>query len=228
MNKLPLLMILLIISCAPNLSGNDAYQPSLEAFEVSEKCPNICWLGIHPETTSVDEAIAVIMKSKQINRKEFLQISDVSLQTVWGYTDKTGTFSSDVWINFDSGFVRSIHFGQLAPFSIKDFVSMLGEPDKILIKIDHTIDGGDLVTYSLYFSSRKASLFVYPGSWDGPNPDDYITSLVLNSEFTYPKIFEGEKQQSWIGYGHLQDYLPEQELPSGTYTPPETGPSYWP
>lgn len=225
MKKTVLLTILFLSSCVSKLSDNRAYQPSFEAFEVSDKCPSICWLGINPGTTSIDEAISIVMGSNKINRDEFLQITNTSLQSVWAYTDTSGVYKSNISLIFSNGVVESIYFNTLTPFTLSDFVRLLGEPDIIIIELDKTVDSGDLVHYAVYFSLSRTSLSVYPGSWNGPNPHDYISTLVLNAEFTHPEFFFiQEKQQPWIGYERLQEYLPDQELPLGTYTPPETGP----
>ncbi len=219
MHKRIFLFALVFTSSVFGCSGDASHRPSIEAFEVSKNCPNVCWLGISPGATSANEATAIVMNADEIEREQFFKISESGIQTIWK-TDKSNTFTANVWINFDNDIVKSINFGPVAPFTVNDFASLLGEPNKIVIKLDRTIDGGNIVMYAAYFSRYEASIFVYPGSWNGPNPDDYIESLVLNAEFTYPRDLEEELQQPWLGYEHLQEYLPGQDLPSGPYTSP--------
>ena len=91
---------------------------------------------------------------------------------------------------------------------------MFGEPDTIIIRLDNTTDGGDLVEYAAYFPSHRVSFSVATGYLDGPNSQDYIAALTLNAEFTYSKFFKDEKPQSWLGYGRLKEYLPDVEIPA--------------
>jgi hypothetical protein len=201
-------------------------QPSINAFEVSESCPNVCWLGIHPGTTTTAEAVEIVMTSNQMDREDFVQVLDTEIQTVWGFTDQSGAYRSRVYINFNNGLVESIGLSMMKPFTLGDFISLLGEPDIIVIEIDHTIHGNDIVNYAVYFSVKRVSISVYPGAWDGPNSQDFIETVVLNSEFTYHPFFKEAKQQPWLGYGQLDKYLPGQELPSGPYVPSKTNSDY--
>jgi hypothetical protein len=189
---------------------------SIAAFEAGKECPHVCWLGIQPEITSADNAISILMASNQINHEKLFQRSDTELLTQW-YTDETKTFYSDVWLMFEGKLVKSITFNLLTPYNMNYFISLFGAPDTIIIDLDQTIDGGNLVNYAVYFSQDKVSLSVYPGSWDGPNPEDPIRGMTINSEFTYSIFLKKVKQQPWQGYGHLKDYLPGQEIPFGSY-----------
>jgi hypothetical protein len=181
--------------------------------------PHVCWLGINPGVTSIDDAVAVLMTSDQIDRARFFKRTDSGIQTIWK-PDTSNIYIANVWVNFDGNLVKSINFGTLAPFTMKDLISLLGEPDKIMIRLYETIDGGDVVTYAVYFSNYKAGLYVNPGSWNGPNPDDLIDSLILNSEFVKPRSYMETKEQPWLGYDRLKEYLPGQKLPIGPYNGP--------
>lgn len=216
MRKWLLMLLLFIASCDNMISSTTPSKtiPRREAFEVSDKCPHLCWLGINPEVTSDDDAVSILMATSQINQEKLFQRSEAELRTIW-FTDNTDKYYSRVRLVFSGNIVKSIHFNLLTPFTVSDFISMLGEPDTIIIELDKTIDGGDIVNYAVYFSSQHVSLSVYPGRWDGPHPDDYVDTLTLNAEFTYPDFFIEGKIQSWLGYGRLQDYLPGQELPTG-------------
>ena len=159
------------------------------------------------------------MASNQINHEKLFQRSDTGLLTLW-FTDETKTYYSYVGLTFEGNLVKSIEFNLLTPFKMNYFISLFGEPDTIIIDLDHTIDGGNLVNYAVYIPHSKVSLSVYPGSWDGPNPEDPIRSMTINAEFTYSIFLKKVKQQPWLGYGHLKDYLPGQELPTGPYGTP--------
>jgi hypothetical protein len=212
-------LLLLIDACNTNMPNSaQARVPRLEAFKVDSKCPHVCWLGINPGVTSSEDALAILMASNEIDHASFFKRSESRIQTEWK-TDKSNLYSADVWVNFEAGLVQSINFGTMAPFRMKDLISLLGEPDEILIRLDHTTDGGDIVTYATYSSTIRTTIYVYPGSRDGPNSEDFIDSLVLNSDLVFPIGFKKVQPQQWRGYGHLRDYLPGQELPSGPYGP---------
>ena len=220
MKRILILSLLLINSCQ-SVSGDKKMQyiPMTDAFKVSESCPNVCWLGIQPGKTSISEAEVILKSSDYINRDKLFTVSETELRTIW-FTENTKKYYSRISLFFKDNVVTSIKFNLMAPFRVKDLISLFGEPNTIFIKLDHTIDGGDLVNYEMYFSSHKISLSVYPGSWDGPNSEDGVRGLVLYEKPTYYTAYNQGDEQPWLGYGHLKDYLPGQKLPRGPYTGP--------
>ncbi len=194
-------------------SAEAGQSPRLSAFEADETCPRVCWLGINPGVTRMDTAKRVLQASDQIDRARFYRETASSIQTVWK-TDESDTYWANVWLISDGDLVQSIRFGTVAPFTLDDLIVLLGQPDAVVIGVDHTVDGGDIVTYAVYFSKFKASLAVYPASPDGPSPTDVVESLVLNSEFLYPENLNDAGMQPWLGYGMLQEYLRANPTPS--------------
>ena len=209
-NTILLSLIIFLASCSLKNSNSANAEFS---FVVNEDCPNVCWLGIHPGTTSIEDAKLILMTSDQIKKNDFFQVTNDGLQSVWRYSDKSNNYVSDFQLYFNNDTVSSIQFNTLAPFTLGDFISLLGEPETIIIKLDKTIDGGDLVHYAVYFPLQRVSLSVYPGSWDGSSQGDQISLLTLNGEFTYSFFLKGEQPQLWLGYGHLDEYLPGVEIP---------------
>jgi hypothetical protein len=205
--------ILLVTLSAYGCAISFGKQSPIDAFEVNENCPNVCWLGINPGRTILDDAIKILSSSGEIDQGRFFKISEDGVQTVWKIGGLFTAHTSDVYVSAEDGLVKSISLGPVSTLTMGDFVHLFGEPDKIIIRIDKTIDGGDILMYSVFFSSYKASIFVYPGNQNGPTAQDTVASLVLNADFTYPSSFDEVVQQTWLGYGHLKDYLPEQAFP---------------
>ncbi|MCX6083235.1 MAG: hypothetical protein NTW32_27220 [Chloroflexi bacterium] len=227
MRKALFLFLLILISCTPapmstpiagntNSPGQD-YLPSIEAFDVSAKCPHICWMRINPGVTSAEEARLLLRASNQIDQETF-HVSTNGIKTKW-FIEKRKTNYSEVAISNVDGHVESITFSQLAPFTIGDLLNLFGEPDEISLRIDKAADAED-ISYMIYYTNKKMLIWVMPGSRNGPQPTDHnIEMLVLGTEF---KILSpswladyGNYRQPWLGYGHLEDYL------SGQVTPPE-------
>jgi hypothetical protein len=162
----------------------------------------------------------MLMADEHIDHEKRFEVTASEINTIW-FTEDTHTLYSPVRIVIEGSYIDSIQFEHLAPISVGALITMLGEPDRAFIELDETTDGGLLVYYALYFSSQRTSLSVYPGSWDGPNPEDDVRTLTLNSDFTYSNFFKKGISQPWLGYGRLSEYLPGQELPSGPYSSPD-------
>ena len=108
-------------------------------------------VGINPTRTTAIEAKSLIASSNQIDQKS-LEISDAGISAVW-FIEKTDTFRSYVRIQFHEGLVTSIGFS-LLPFTMSDFISLLGQPDEISIWEERGPDGL-YVSYALYYLSAK-------------------------------------------------------------------------
>jgi hypothetical protein len=218
MKRIMCLPILILASCTPaNLppaSATPSRVPIGSSFTFNQECPHVCWLGINPGITTPDEAEDILMAAKKIDQDRLFQRSRTELKTIW-FTENTNTFYSRVWLHFDGNTISSIHFNMLSPFTVGDFISRLGEPNSIIIELDDPTDGAVRTEYAVYFSPQKVSLSVYPGSWDGPSPNDKVDALTLNAEFTYSIFLSEGTKQPWLGYGRLDEYLPGQVLPTG-------------
>jgi hypothetical protein len=193
----------------------------LNAFEFSEKCPHMCWQGINPGVTTTDEALALLKASDQIGQTSY--IDDEPNKTLWlhWFTDKSKTFHTGVYLGYENGIVTSISFQNLYPFRIKDLISILGEPSEINITQEIEADA-EFIRYSVFYPEQRIQIEVGGVHWNSPNPNDDVQSLGLNIEF-YNPLRPRQKWiiQPWLGYGHLEDYLPGIRIPTNTnYTSP--------
>jgi hypothetical protein len=213
MKRIAFIVILIITGCKllPNSETSTAVPPSMSAFEFSNRCSHVCWLGINPTRTTAIEAKSLIASSNQIDKKS-LEISDAGISAVW-LIEKTDTFKSYVRIQFHEGLVTGIGFS-LLPFTMNDFISQLGQPDKISIWAEQGPDGS-YVSYAVYYLMQKTRLYVTSGDWNSPDPFDTIYNLDLNVDFKNNGYLVPIKGivQPWLGYGHIKDYLPGVEIP---------------
>jgi len=214
MKKIFCFLLLLLIGCAPvdKRRSRENY-PSVEtnAFEYSQQCAHLCWLGINPGITTKEEAGAILRASNRIDQKTFHR-SDDGIETFW-FFEKTKTLKAEVLVSFESGLVKSIQLTNLIPFILNDFVEILGAPDEISIDVGSSPHGEELITYDIYYHSKIIVSPITRGEWNGPDPNDYVSMIFLNTENTV------QDRQPWLGYGHLQEYLPGQNRPANANRP---------
>lgn len=184
-------------------------EKAVDAFNVNEKCPHICWLGLNPEKTTVEEAKRILNASDQIDHKQ-TEISETGIYTNW--LGVSGTFSIPINIVFENDRVKTISLGEL-PVTVNDFIELLGQPDKISIL---NMNGADEANtpYVIYYQAQNTMIISSGNLQIGPEPDNVISNLTLN---TYIDVSSSPPEwavfQPWLGYGHLKDYLPELKSP---------------
>lgn len=214
-NALPLtlLVIFLLCSCSPAqvtlvptpvwenshsapTPDWSAYQPSVEAFQFNEQCPHLCWLGINPGVTTLEEAKTIVQSTDSVDPN--MEITETGIVLKW-HTEKTKKLISSVYIRFDQGVVASIAFQEMAPFNLKNFIDIAGDPTGV--NIDMNIYGDIMeMPYGAYYAPGK--ILVGANAADtGLNPNDPVSSLILNVAYE-EKLF-----RKWVGYGHLAEYF---------------------
>lgn len=216
-NTISLLLLLVLTSCnntmfsssSPGSQEIDSH--GIRAFEFGDKCPRICWLGIQPESTTERDAIRILTASDQIDQQA-LRISSNLIVVNW-FTDATRTYYSTVVLEIERGNIQTLSFYPLHPLILGDFDGIFGEPDEISIMVEEHPHGGTFLTYKVYFNSEQMALIVSPGKSVGPTPNDSIEYLSINLGFVDDEDAPPEYQyyhsrQPWIGYYHLNDYIP--------------------
>jgi len=192
----------------------------IEAFDVGENCPHICWLGINPGVTTEADTKAILNKSNQIKKRSIIE-DENGIQAEWF---ETATFSNRVGITFEDGFAKQISLGDVYPLTVGNLVSLLGEPNEIGLSIKEVADA-TYVDYILFYSAQQSAIFASTINNNGPDPTDRIDILVLVDKLDVnnsPKwLTEKYKiRQPWLGYGHIKDYFPGQEIPLlGSWAP---------
>ena len=163
-------------------------------------CDLICWSGIQVGTTSQAQALELIGKASWIDPST-LESSEDKIKVNW-FPETTKKFRSYAQLNLDAGIVDSIEITGVTPFTIGDFIKLLGEPDEIGITSWKGLRGVGLTSYVLYYASRSFEVYVATGNPDGPQPDDFVS--MVGTELT----FQGQAaQKPWMGYGQVDKYL---------------------
>jgi len=220
MNRISAFLILLLLaSCVKVFPDvNESLIPLEEAFVFNENCPHLCWMNINPETTTIKEAIALLRNSDQIDW-ESIEETEGSVYVKWfNRRNKKGYVSVLIRSGSENSIVQSIRFDQLYPYNVDGFTKLLGEPDDISISLNE-MDGIRSVNYALYYSSSKTFLYINNNAiTTGPNSEhtigySYLNIDIQNNDFPQWAIDNYNNQQPWLGYGHLEEYLPGVEIP---------------
>lgn len=186
--------------------------PKMDAFEISENCPYLCWKGISPGKTTYTEARQILQTSWDVDQRSF-RSRNKDMYVGW-FTERTQMRSAGVRILSENDVVQSITFSPVGPFRLDNFISLLGEPDFIRILHEETTHGTDLISYGVHFQKYCLSIWVMKGRVQGPHPQDFINSIRLRNEILCsPGFDEIELVQPWLGYGRLNEYLPGYDFP---------------
>jgi hypothetical protein len=212
MNNLLFFCLLLLTSCATisHTGSIDSVPPIRDVLDTREACPHLCWLGINPGATATGQAKTLIGNSNSIDQ-QWTRVSDSDLFARW-FVGGSRSSTCTIGIQLEKGVVQSISLGPM-PYTVGDMVEIIGQPDQIAIT-QLTAPDQPYFTYALYYVNRRVTVDVHTTSTNGPQPTDKGYDLWLNAEFyavTHPQ--EWGKPQSWLGYGHIQEYLPGLQIP---------------
>src|SRR5687767_313333 len=117
MKKIVILLLFLLAGCtaAPVTPTQElhalptqdwsGYQASMDAFQVGETCPQMCWLGINPGVTTAAEAETLLKASDQVDQAA-LTVAETGIQATW-FTETTKTLRSNVYVYLEQGLVKS-------------------------------------------------------------------------------------------------------------------------
>jgi hypothetical protein len=212
--KMLLFFLVILTGCVPQSTSvpTPRIQPTLippySVFNSSNECPDICWLGIHPGKTTVDEAFRIVQDPSQFNQK-FLKKTDTVLEAYW--QPKNMKYESDIYMLIEDGLVKSMTISELFPFTVNDMIQLFGQPTGISF---WTGINPEAITseYTIYFPSLKAKFWVRIGKLSGPKSRDYFEAGEIGSGIQDQPVLP------WLGYKNIEDYFP-----NGTPTPhPQT------
>jgi len=202
---LSVLFLFLLTSC-------QSYSP-IEAFDVSENCPHVCWLGINPGVTTDTDAKAILDNTNRIKQKSIV-VDELGIGAEWY---PVNSFPNRIGITIENGIAKQISISNVYPLTVGDLVSLFGEPDEIGISINLAADS-TYVDYILFYSARQSAIFSSTINNNGPDPKDTIFILMLIDKLdlkSSPKwlVEKYDIRQPWLGFGHLKDYFPGQKIP---------------
>ncbi len=187
----------------------------LSSLEYDKKCPHGCWLGINPGVTTENEAMSILKASAEIEQDSYVQYDDYTYMK-W-FMEKTPGYEFPIQIVFENNLVQRIYITNIIPVSISDLFKIFGEPSEINITYELPPDTPRFVRYSVYYPQQRIQIDVAPAFWNEPVPYDLVRNLSLNVEY-HPVSTISAALQPWLGFGHLKDYLPGIEIPTGQYS----------
>jgi hypothetical protein len=237
MKRIMCLIFLLLTSCAPvpvnpppaSASPSPVYAsppasvPMSSAFTYDHECPHICWLGINPGVTTVEEAKTIIYSSNQFvegtdDESDNPVDNKIGFGVDW-HTEQMGAGSTRVGMVFENGVVQDINFSFYTYVMIQEFIEVLGKPNEINIRIMQAPDAR-YINYILYYTSMNALIIVSAHNETGPDVEDSVDVLYLNISPDDPiasdiiNFWLGQDlRQPWLGFGHLEEYLKNRPSP---------------
>ncbi len=222
MKKMVCLIFMVLTSCisAPISSSPIPVNPipisMKSSFTYNEECPHMCWLGVNPGATTIEDALALLSSSSQINQVSF-EKNEARIEVEW-HTEQMGVNPIRVYLDIENGVVNNMVFNFYIYVKAQEFIDLIGEPDEISIKQEQWVEGVS-TDYFLYYTSKKIVMFVLIASKNGPNSGDSIRNLYLNVGHDNPVVygqFSSEHKnlrQPWLGFGHLEEYLKNRPSP---------------
>ena len=219
----PVFIILLLANCTSTYpSSEKSLAPLSDFFDVSEACPHTCFMGINPGVTTLKEVIPLLTVSDQFSYPSFRE-EEYDIIAKWFKTASSKASKASGWVNVNidhqDNIVRSIRFTGANPYTVKEFIDLSGEPDEISISLQEPADAR-YINYALYYT--KLNIILYPTAvgFGGPKPDDkvnndlYINMPIDDEHVQFWIIDDYNNRQPWLGYGHIEEYLPGVILPS--------------
>jgi hypothetical protein len=176
-------------------------------------------MSIKPGVTTMEEATTLLSASDQFDR-ESIEITEYGIAVKWhmGATSASFTTWVRIYASDNGADVKSITFVGLDPYTVEDFIDFLGEPDEIFIIIRNAPHGRYL-DYALHYPSLNTFFYANPREkMIGPDPGDHIEKMYLDTNLDDENlepwiIIDNGNRQPWLGYGHLDEYLPNVKLP---------------
>lgn len=172
-------------------------------------------MGIQPGVTTRKDAWEFIQSSKQVDKKS-IRSSESGFEFQW-FFGKLKTSYLQVGIGTENGAVSALSFLLLNEITLDELITVFGEPDKISIAREDASDDIYLY-YILYYPKIQVMIDVVTHDFSGPQAGDFPNFLGINPEFDGNKLpnWQARKyvdRQPWLGYGHIEEYLPGGTLP---------------
>ena len=101
------------------------------------------------------------------------------------------------------------------PLTVNDFLPIFGEPDEIVVSLKVVADAR-YIDYILFYSKWQLAIVASTINNNGPDLKDSVDRIVLTTGLSNSDWFANvyEERQPWLGFGHLKDYFPGQDIPN--------------
>ena len=172
-------------------------------------------MGIQPGVTTRKEAWEFLQSSEWVDQKS-IRSSEYGFGFSW-FVDRQKKFYYKVGIGTENDVVSALSFQLFKNISLEDLIAMFGEPSEISIA-DSDAPDAIYLYYILYYPEIQVMIDGHNYDYTGPQANDFPRFLGINLEFNGDKLpnWQGGKyvdRQPWLGYGHIEEYLPGILLP---------------
>lgn len=182
----------------------------IDAFEPNEVCPDVCWLGIRPGT-SVKWATLLLKNSRDIRE---IRTGYNEMWVEW-FPLGSGDNAVTVLIQSSDNIVTSISLINVRSFTVGDMLALWGEPEQIEINGGCYHEGVICpISYQVQYSLLDIILSIESHDHHGPAPHDSVREINISVPVKNPL-----SARPWLGYGHLDEYLQNLEVPTLTPDP---------
>jgi hypothetical protein len=200
------LLVNLPSACVPAMPGNSNNVPSSMGdggFLSSNPCGPPCFQGIIPGTTTEHEAV-------QILQSQGLYYNCSSFNNEVSSGKRGVECGSSASISFQRGtdIVDAVSFGLSQKVTVADVIAKYGEPDTVLVALDHRYPRAGM---NLYYTDLRAIIGLpdQEGSIFRVSASTMVESIAYLSTASYkfhvPAI---DSLPKWKGYGEYKEYLP--------------------
>ena len=183
--------------------------PATLPFAYNQECPHICWLGINPGVSTMDEARKLLSGSRQFSP---IDEDDTGFRIKW-HTKQMSEKTADVYVGIvgESGIVNSVNFLFPANVTVKNFIELLGEPDDISVMKQETAEI-TYVEYVLYYTQEKVLISSNTKDLTGPEVNNPLSVVYLNIDLSsnnLPNWISDQisLRQPWLGFRKMDEYL---------------------
>jgi hypothetical protein len=172
-------------------------------------------MEIQPGVTTRKEAWEFLQSSEQVDQKS-IRSNESGFGFSW-FVDRQKKFYYKVGIGTENDVVSALSFQLLKNIALGDLIAVFGEPSEISIA-DSDAPDAIYLYYILYYPEIQVMIDVHNYDYSGPQANDFPRFLGINLEFDGDKLpnWQGGKyadRQPWLGYGHIEEYLPGVILP---------------
>ena len=200
------LLIVLTSACVPAMPGNsNNVPPSIGdgGFLSNNPCGPPCFQGIVPGTTTEHEAV-------QILQSQGLYYNCSSFNNEVSSGKRGVECGSSVNISFQRGtdIVDAVSFGLSQKVTVADVIAKYGEPDTVLVTLDHRYPRAGM---NLYYTDLRAIIGLpdQEGSIFRVSASTTVESIGYLSAASYKSHVPAiDSLPKWKGYGEYKEYLP--------------------
>lgn len=175
---------------------SDDYLHDTSLLDGDEDCDTVCWRGIVPGSTTLEEAIAILEAQDDLGELD-VQTNDVATGIIFGEPNCCQVVSQD------NETVTLIQLNTAPLMTLGAIIERYGEPDLI----EGVVVTRSQVVHNLYFLAHNMVIFAFAEGADAPlSEESPIVGMVLVDPEVYQMVLAGIPLTEWDGFQALSDY----------------------